>query len=183
MRSRMTSPNRKYYIYQKKLAKGQIKQVRKSSTLLNLLLSGKGNFKQKFETQIKNIKAKVGKVEITTESAIKSRVQDIILSFDKNAKGFKPLDHLLKRIPDIKKSMDVNGSITLQINVSITVSCTDTTTDTLHIHSDKTHTLINNEQEIRKELENHIKDIKDKFENHPFKKSGGTIKSIDKSEL
>ena len=64
-------------------------------------------------------------------------MQDIILSFDKNAKGFKPLDHLLKHIPDIKNSMDVNGAITLQINVSIAVSYTDTTSDTIHIHSDK----------------------------------------------
>ena len=65
------------------------------------------------------------------------RVLYIILSVDKNAQSLKPLDHLLKRIPDIKKSMDINGAITLQINVSITVSYIDTTTDTLHIHSDR----------------------------------------------
>ena len=69
------------------VAKGQIKQGRKSNTLLNILLSGKGNFKQQFETQLKNIKAKADKVEKTTESAVKSRVQDIILSCDKGRQG------------------------------------------------------------------------------------------------
>ena len=67
----------------KKLAKGQIKQLRRSNTLLNLLSSGKGDVKRKFETEIKIIKAKAGKAEITSESAMKSRVKDIILKFDK----------------------------------------------------------------------------------------------------
>ena len=137
----------------KKLAKGQIKQLRRSNTLLNLLLSGKGDVKRKFEKEIKIIKAQAGKAEITTESAMKSRVKDIILKFDKKAKGFKPLDQLFKRIPDIKASMNVNGAITLQINVSLIVGFTDGTIDTFHIHSDKTNILINSEENIKKEIE------------------------------
>ena len=81
----------------KKLAKGQIKQLRRSNTLLNLLLSSKGDVKRKFEKEIKIIKAQAGKAEITTDSAMKSRVKDIILKFDK-AKGFKPLEQVFKRI-------------------------------------------------------------------------------------
>ena len=96
----------------KKLAKGQIKQTRRSNTLLNILLSGKGDVKRKFETELNIIKAQAGKAEITTESAMKARVKDIILKFDKKAKGFKPLDQLFKRIPDIKASMNKNGAIT-----------------------------------------------------------------------
>ena len=72
----------------KKIAKGQIKQTRRSNTLLNLLLSGKGDAKRKFETEIKIIKAKAGKAEITSESAMKSRVKDIILKIDKKRQGF-----------------------------------------------------------------------------------------------
>ena len=32
-------------------------------------------------------------------------------------------------------------------------------------------------------MENHINDLKDKFENHQFKKSGGTIRSIEKIRI
>ena len=32
-------------------------------------------------------------------------------------------------------------------------------------------------------MENHINDIKDKFETHQFKKSGGTIRSIEKIRI
>ena len=60
--------------------------------------------------------------------------------------------------------MNVNGAITLQINVSLIVGFTDGTIDTFHIHSDKTNILINSEANIKKEMENQINDIKDKFE-------------------
>ena len=119
----------------KRLGKGQIKQVRKSNTLLNLLLSGKGDVKQKFKTQIKEIKARTfNALEITTESTIKSRVKYNIIKFDKKAEGLKPFDQLCKHVQDIEQSMDLNGAITLQINASLLVSFSDRTTDTIHIH-------------------------------------------------
>ena len=159
-----------------RLGKGEIKQVRKSNTLLNILSSGK---KTSFKTQINNIKAnvKANKPQIITESAVKSRVKDMILKFDKRAKGFKPRDKLCNHIQDIKQSINQHGAITLQINTSIIVDFLDGTTDTFHIYSDKTHILINDEQEIKKDLEHHVEDIKYKFENHPLKRSGAKNKS------
>ena len=128
-----------------RLGKGEIKQVRSSNTLLNMLLSGK---KQTFKTKIHHIKVKVkaNKPQIITETAFKSRVKDIILKFDKRAKGFKPFDKLFNHIQDIKHSMDENGAITLQLNIPIIVGFSDGTTDTLHIHSDRTNILINSEE-------------------------------------
>ena len=49
----------------------------------------------------------------------------------------------------------------------------DKTTDDYHVHSDKTHILINNENKIKQDIEKHIDNIKCNFENHQFKKSGG----------
>ena len=42
----------------KKLAKGQIKQTRRSNTLLNILISGKGDVKRKFEKKSRLSKPK-----------------------------------------------------------------------------------------------------------------------------
>ena len=79
--------------------------------------------------------------------------------------------------------MNINGAVTVQINVTLIVGFTDGTIDTFHIHSDKTNILINIEAKIKKGMENHINDIKDKFETHQFKKSGGTIRSTEKIRI
>ena len=36
---------------------------------------------------------------------------------------------------------------------------------------------------LKKHLENHTSDIKDKFETHEYKKSGGTLKAIDQLRI
>ena len=153
-----------------KLEKGQIKQVRTTNNLLNILVENKGNAKEQFTNQIKLIKEKA-KPKTSFQKAFKGRVQDLVLSFDKNAKGFKPLSYLSNYITDIQKALKDNEAITLQVNVTITVGFADKTTETHHIHSDKSNILVNSESEIKKQhLENHISDIKDKFETHEYKK-------------
>ena len=79
--------------------------------------------------------------------------------------------------------MDDIGAITFQINTSIKVIFPDKSTEVLHVHSDKTEILINNENEIKQDIGKHIDNIKYKFENQAFKKSGGSIKSIGKIRL
>ena len=79
--------------------------------------------------------------------------------------------------------MDDIGAITFQINTSIKVIFPDKSTEVLHVHSDKTEILINNENEIKQDIRKHIDNIKYKFENQSFKKSGGSIKSIGKIRL
>ena len=102
------------------------------------------------------------------------------MTYDENGRGFKPLNKLINHAQEIKKTMGDIGAITFQINTSIRVVFPDKTTDDYHIHSDKTHILINNENEIKQDIEKHIEHIKNKFENQQFKKSGGSIKSIGK---
>ena len=96
----------------------------------------------------------------------------------KKAHGVKPLNQLINLVPDIKKSIDDNGAITFQIHTSIKVGFTDGSTEDFHITSDKTEILINNENEMFKDIENHITNIKEKFEIHQFKTSGGSIKYV-----
>ena len=83
----------------------------------------------------------------------------------------------------LKKTMDEIGAITFQVNTTIKVEFPDKSIEDYHIHSDKTQILINNENEIKHDIENHIDNIKYKFENQQFKKSGGSIKSIGKYDL
>ena len=75
------------------------------------------------------------------------------------------------------------GAITFQINTTIKAVFPDKTTDDHHVHSDKTHIVINNENQIKQDIEKHIENIKNKFENQQWKKSGGSIKSIGKIRL
>lgn len=161
---------RKICSLSRKLGEGEIKQVRKTNTLLNILLTSKANAKQKYKNQITNIKEKASKPKEATETAFKGRIQDIILTFNKHAKGFKPLANLMNYVEVIQKALKDNEAITLQINVTLTVGFADKTTETYHIHSDKSNILINSESEIKKHLENHTSDIKDKFETHEYKK-------------
>ena len=142
--------------------------------MINILLNGNGNVKNKFKTRINNINLKASnKPEIITETALKSRVTDIVLTFDKTVRGFKPLNQIINHAQEIKKTMDNIGAITFQISTTIKVEFPDKSTDDYHIHSDKTQILINNENEIKQDIEHHIDNIKYKFENQQFKKSGG----------
>ena len=101
---------------------------------------------------------------------MKSRVKDILLSFNKNVRGFKPFEQVHKQYNYIRQTLEEVGPITIQLNVDFVVSFPDNPTDVFHIISDKSHILINDKPESKTMISNHIKDIKDKYETRQFKK-------------
>ena len=95
---------RKIFYLSRKLTEGDLKQTRSANSLLNILYNDDGGARKKFRANINNINAKSsGRPEIITETAFKSRVKDIILTYDKSGKGFKPLNQIINHAQEIKK--------------------------------------------------------------------------------
>ena len=62
-----------------KLGRGEIKQVRTTTRIANILLDDVRKSKSKFRTQIKNVKERLNKPKSkTVETAFKSRIKDTI---------------------------------------------------------------------------------------------------------
>ena len=144
-----------------RLGKGQTTQIRKANNLVDLLRSNKGNVKKKFETQIRNIKERINKPStVVKESAFKSRVKDIVLTFRSKAEVLKPLKSIYKYIGEISNQMKIQTPLLFQINVTYLLRYTlDGSIGIFNKYSDKTVIYNNNRREIYNAMAAAINDV------------------------
>ena len=140
-----------------KLGRGEIKQLRTTTRLTNILLDDDVKSKARFKTQVRQIKERVNKPKSkTVETAFTNRIKDTVLKFSKKARGLNVLNHVLKHAKEIQTQLREHNALKLKLNVNFIFRFENNTQHTLDIYTTNTALLTSDLNEINKQLNHHI---------------------------